>query len=259
MTRAVALSFTELSQCSRYGAHDATRAVALSFTGAEGRSAVPAMMRVMALRDYAAWHDEYDRASTSLHLRLLVVQDLIAAALDELPPGPVRVISMCAGQGRDLIGVACRHRRGEDPASASWWRPTLRNAAVARADIARAGLGGLTVIEGDAGQSAVYAQGRTRQDPVLACGVFGNVSHGDIQRTVRFLPALCARDGWVIWTRQPKPDGILPVIQGWFEEAGFSPRALVVPEPNLFGVGAARLAAAPRPFCSGQPLFAFVQ
>ena len=215
------------------------------------------MMRVMALRDYAAWHDEYDRAGSALHLRLLVVQDLIAAALDELPPGPVRVISMCAGQGRDLIGVARRHRRGGDLAGLLV-EADPRNAAAARADIERAGLGGLTVIEGDAGQSGVYA-GAVPADLVLACGVFGNVSDGDIQRTVSFLPALCARDGWVIWTRQPKPDGILPVIQGWFEEAGFSPRALVVPERNLFGVGAARLAAAPRPFRSGQPLFAFVQ
>ena len=82
---------------------------------AEARRSVPAMMSVMALRDYAAWHDEYDRAGSPLHLRLLVVQDLIAAALDELPPGPIRVISMCAGQGRDLIGVARRHRRGGGP------------------------------------------------------------------------------------------------------------------------------------------------
>jgi hypothetical protein len=211
----------------------------------------------MAIRDYAAWHDEYDRAGSPLHLRLLVVQDLIAAALDELPPGPVRVISMCAGQGRDLIGVARRHRRGADLAGILV-EADPRNAAAARADIERAGLGGLTVIEGDAGQSGVYA-GAAPAGLVLACGIFGNVSDADIQRTVSFLPALCARGGWVIWTRQPQPEGILPVIQGWFEEAGFSPRALVAPEGNLFGVGAARLAVRPAPFRSGQPLFAFVQ
>jgi hypothetical protein len=52
---------------------------------------------------------------------------------------------------------------------------------------------------------------------------------------------------------------MLPIIQGWFEEAGFRPRALVVPDGNLFGVGAARLDAPPRPFRSGEPLFAFVR
>jgi len=213
------------------------------------------MMRAMAIRDYAAWHDEYDRAGSALHLRLLVVQDLIAAALDELPPGPVRVVSMCAGQARDLIGVARRHRRGRDLAGILV-EADPRNAAAARAGIERAGLGGLTVIEGDAGQSGVYA-GATPAGLVLACGIFGNVSEEDIRRTVAFLPSLCAQGGWVIWTRRPEPDGILPVIQGWFEEAGFSPRTLVAPEGNLFGVGAARLAVRPPPFRSGQPLFAF--
>jgi hypothetical protein len=215
------------------------------------------MMSVMALRDYAAWHDEYDRAGSPLHLRLLVVQDLIAAALDELPPGPIRVISMCAGQGRDLIGVARRHRRGADLAGVLV-EADPRNADAARTGIEQAGLGRLTVIEGDAGQSGVYA-GAVPASLVLACGIFGNVSDEDIRRTVRFLPALCAPGGWVIWTRQPQQDGMLLLIQGWFEEAGFRPRALVVPEGNLFGVGAARLAAPSRPFRSGQELFSFVQ
>lgn len=220
-------------------------------------AAVPAMMSAMALRDYAAWHDEYDRPGSPLHLRLLVVQDLIAAALDELPPGPVRVISMCAGQGRDLIGVARRHRRGGDLAGVLV-ESDPRNAAAARLSIEQAGLRGLTVIEGDAGQTGVYA-GAVPADLVLACGIFGNVSDEDVRRTVRFLPSLCAAGGWVIWTRGPRQDGILPAIQGWFGEAGFWPHALVVPEGNLFGVGAARLAAPPRPFRSGQELFSFVQ
>lgn len=211
----------------------------------------------MALRDYAAWHDEYDRPGSPLHLRLLVVQDLIACALDELPPGPVRVISMCAGQGRDLIGVARRHRRGRDLAGILV-EADPRNAAAARRAIGQAGLGGLAVVEGDAGQSGVYA-GAAPADLVVACGIFGNVSDEDIRRTVGFLPALCAPGAWVIWTRHPRPDGIVPAIQGWFGEAGFRPRALVVPDGDLFGVGAARLAAPPRPFRPGQPLFAFVR
>ena len=215
------------------------------------------MMGAMALRDYADWHGEYDRAGSPLHLRLLVVQDLIATALDELSPGPIQVISMCAGQGRDLIGVARRHRRGGDLAGVLV-EADPRNAAAARTGIEQAGLGGLTVIEGDAGQSGAYA-GAVPAGLVLACGIFGNVSDEDIRRTVGFLPALCSPGAWVIWTRHPRQDGILPSIQGWFEDAGFRPQALVVPEGNLFGVGAARLTASPRPFRSGQELFSFVQ
>jgi hypothetical protein len=38
----------------------------------------------------------------------LSVRHLVAAALDESGPGAIRVFSMCAGQGRDLITVARR-------------------------------------------------------------------------------------------------------------------------------------------------------
>jgi hypothetical protein len=215
------------------------------------------MMNAMTLRDYVAWHDEYDRAGSPLHLRLLVVQDLIAAALDELPSGRIRVISMCAGQGRDLIGVARRHRRGGD-LTGLLVEADPHNVAAARTAIAQAGLGGLSVEQGDAGRSAAYA-GAVPADLVVACGIFGNVTDEDVRRTIRFLPALCAPGGWVIWTRGPRQDGIVQTIQDWFEAAGFRPYALVVPEGNLFGVGAARLAAPPSPFDADAALFDFIQ
>ena len=199
-------------------------------------------------RDYLAWHDDYDRPGSPLHLRLLVVQDLIAAALDEREPGPIRVISICAGQGRDLVTVARRHRRGGD-LGGRLVEIDQRNVDAARVAIAEAGLAALEVVEGDAGQSDSYL-GATPADLVLACGIFGNVTDEDVRTTVAYLPALCAPGAWVIWTRAPRDDGILFTIQGWFEDAGFEPRAFVVGEGNLFGVGAAQFSgapAAPRP------------
>ncbi len=215
------------------------------------------MMAAMALRDYAAWHEDYDRPGSALHLRLLVVQDLIASALDELPSGPVQVISMCAGQGRDLIGVARRHQRGSD-LTGILVEADARNVAVARKGIEQGGLDGLTVIQGDAGQSGIYA-GAVPAGLVLACGVFGNVSDEDIRRTIGFIPALCAPGAWVIWTRDPRKEGIMTAIQDWFKGAGFRPHALVVGEGNLFGVGAAVLTGPPLPFRPDVPLFTFVQ
>jgi Putative methyltransferase len=215
------------------------------------------MMKAMALRDYAAWHDDYDQPGSGLHLRLLVVQDLISAALDEAPPGPVRVISMCAGQGRDVIGVARRHRRGRD-LNGLLVEADPRNVEAARNAIRQAGLPGLSVVQGDAGQSSAYT-GAVPADLLIACGIFGNVTDADVQRTVGFLPALCAPGACVIWTRGPREDGIVATIQGWFAEAGFRPHALIVPPGDLFGVGAARLTAAPPPFQPGQHLFAFIQ
>lgn len=211
----------------------------------------------MALRDYAAWHDEYDRPGSALHLRLLVVQDLIATALDEAPPGPVRVISMCAGQGRDLIGVARRHRRGRD-LSGILVEADPRNVTAARAAIGQAGLDGLRVIHADAGRSGVYAEA-VPANLVLACGIFGNVSDEDVARTIAYLPALCAPGAWMIWTRAPRDDGILTTIEGWSAAAGFRPRTLTVGAGELFGVGAAVLAGPPPPYRPDAALFTFLQ
>ena len=209
----------------------------------------------MTLRDYVAWHDDYDRPGSRLPLRLLVVRELLAAALDELPDGPLRVISMCAGQGHDVVAVARRHRRGRDVVG-RLVENDPHNAAVARAAIAAAGLGGLEVVEGDAGSSDAYA-GACPADIVLICGVLGNIVDAEIEATLRFLPRLCAPGAHVVWTRDPRPAGIIDRIGGWLLDAGFEPRQLVVPDAPRFGVGSARLVGPAQPFESGVRLFEF--
>lgn len=56
------------------------------------------------LRDYEAWLQNYDDPTSGVSWRLKVVQGAIVAALDARQ-GPVRIISVCAGDGRDIIGV----------------------------------------------------------------------------------------------------------------------------------------------------------
>ena len=209
------------------------------------------------MRDYLAWHDDYDHPGSSLHLRLLVVQDLIAAALDEAPPGPVRFVSMCAGQGRDVLTVARRHRRGGDVVG-RLVELDPANVAAARATIAGAGLDGIEVVEGDAGRSDAYL-GAAPADLVLACGTFGNVTDEDIRATVEFLPALCAPGATVIWTRGQREDDLVHTIQDWFTAAGFEARALVTPARVSFGVGAAEFTGTPAPLYPGTTFFTFVR
>lgn len=55
--------------------------------------------------DWRAWHEDYEDPDSVLGRRLVLVQAQVRAALDRVPPGPVRAISVCAGQGHDLIGV----------------------------------------------------------------------------------------------------------------------------------------------------------
>ena len=209
------------------------------------------------LRDYLAWHDAYDRPGSSLHLRLLMVQEFVATAFDEAPPGPIRVVSLCAGQGRDVITVARRHRRGSDVVG-RLVELDPRNVEVARALIADAGLTGLEVLEVDAADTSAYV-GAVPADVVLACGIFGNITDEEVERTVHFLPSLCAPDAWVIWTRAPRGDDILERIDGWFVDAGFESRAVVVGKHDIFGAGAVQYRGDPRPLDPTLHLFDFFQ
>ena len=75
------------------------------------------------------WHRAYDDPDSPLARRLAIVQQCIADALDAAPPGPVRVISMCAGEGRDLLGVlAAPSARRRCDRSARRARPRARGA-----------------------------------------------------------------------------------------------------------------------------------
>ncbi|HEY8134839.1 MAG TPA: hypothetical protein VIF08_02280, partial [Candidatus Limnocylindrales bacterium] len=60
--------------------------------------------------DWTAWHTDYD-ADTPLRRRLEIVQRHIVDALASIERSPVRVISMCAGEARDLRGALARVER----------------------------------------------------------------------------------------------------------------------------------------------------
>jgi hypothetical protein len=209
----------------------------------------------MAQRDWLEWHSPYDDPSSALSRRLAMVQARLREALDTSPPGPVKVISMCAGQGRDILAVLAEHRRaGDVTARLVEWDP--RNARLARQ--AAAPFAGVEVREADAGCSDAYA-GAVPADIVLACGVFGNVTDDDIHRTVSALPSLCAPGAFVVWTRHRREPDLTPVLRRWFTEAAFTEVGFGSPEgtDGLMAVGAHRLTGAPSPFQAGQYLFRF--
>ena len=209
------------------------------------------------MRDYLDWHDDYERPGTALHQRLQVVIRFVRDALDDLPPGPVRVLSLCAGQGADVLGAADGHPRARD------LRGRLveldpRNVEVARRRIDELALHGLEVVEGDASSSDACA-GAVPADLVLVCGIFGNISLDDIERTIRFLPSLCAPGAWVLWTRHPREREVLEQLQAWLEEAGLAPVDVDVDPEEHWAVGAHRLVADPRPFVPDEHLFTFTR
>jgi hypothetical protein len=191
-----------------------------------------------------AWHEAYDDPSSALSARLHMVRAQLAGAIDRAPPGPVRLVSLCAGQGHDVLGVLRDHPRRE-AVSAVLVEADLDNAAVAREHAARAGLAQVEVRHADASRVASFADALPA-GVLMLCGIFGNVSEPDIERTITAAAAFCAPGGTVIWTRHRRPPDLTPQVRAWFTEAGFDEIRSGSPEtaPQI-GVGSARFCGPP--------------
>ena len=204
---------------------------------------------------WAEWHRAYDDAGSDLSARLRAVQHRVVEALDRCSGRPLRALSACAGQGRDLLGVLADHpRRGDVRARLVELDPL--NADVVRAAAGAAGMDEVEVVTGDASWTTAY-EGMVPADLVLVCGVFGHVTEEDIRHTVRRLPALCAPGATVIWTRGASEPDLRPAVRRWFVEGGFEETAFDTGARHGWGVGTNRMAVAPRPYAPGIRLFTF--
>lgn len=197
-----------------------------------------------ATTDWVAWHGDYVDPASALSRRLRVVQALLRRALPARPQGAVKVVSLCAGRGADVIEVL---RDYAHAGMVQAWMVELdpRNVAAMSESAAAAGVR-LDIVQGDAAEPASYA-GAVPADVVLLCGVLGNISDHDVRFTIDSLPQLCRTGGTVIWTRSRRPPDVTPQIRSWFSESGFSEVAFVAPGDALFSVGAARLHGASEP------------
>ena len=82
-------------------------------------------------------------------------------------------------------------------------------------------------------------------DVLLLCGIFGNVSEGDIERTAGAAAALCRGGATVIWTRHRRPPDLTPQVRAWFARGGFEEVAFDALETSvMIGVGVGRLSRA---------------
>jgi hypothetical protein len=185
---------------------------------------------------------------------------MVGRALDAVPPdhaGPVRIVSLCAGQGRDVIDVVAGFpRRDKVSALLAELDPALVAFARARADAA--GVGAMVrIVEGDASLSRWYVD-HVPADLVLVCGVFGNISAGDITATIEALPSFCRPGSHVVWTRHRRPPDATPAIRARFAAAGFTELAFEAPEGTVMTVGHHRFDGETTPFDPDRRLFDFV-
>ncbi|HEY0697695.1 MAG TPA: SAM-dependent methyltransferase [Micromonospora sp.] len=207
--------------------------------------------------DWQAWHEPYADPDSPLSRRLRLVRGQIASWLDARPDERLTVVSACAGQGHDLVGVLAG-RKDAHRVRATLLEYDAGNVSVARAAAGRAGLDNLTVRRADAGRLASY-QGLVPADLVLMAGVFGNISDDDVRRTVTALPQLCADGATVIWTRTRQAPDLTPALRGWLRSAGFAEEAFHAPDDVLFSVGVHRFTGVPRPLDTSGTLFSFVR
>jgi len=148
--------------------------------------------------DWRAWHRDYDDPGSPVSHRLAEVRARLATVLGA-GSGPVRLLSLCAGDARDTIPVVAASRREVEVC--------LVELDVELADSARraAGAAGITVDvrAGDAADPATYAD-RLPVDALMLVGVLGNVSDEDARTTVAAAASMVASGGTVIWSRSSR-------------------------------------------------------
>lgn len=198
--------------------------------------------------DWSTWHEAYDDPESSLARRLAVVRRRIGEALDRCRPGQIRVLSMCAGEGRDLLGLLEGHARAADVSGRLVeLDPVLAARARTRAPQQ------IEVLTADAGHTDAY-EGAVPADVVLCCGVFGHLSDEDVVRTIWAWRMLCKPGATIIWTRGgPRRDD----VRRWVTDAGFFEEIAFDGPPETYGVGVARLTASSEPYRSGERIFTF--
>lgn len=195
-------------------------------------------------KDWVRWHADYDDPTSSLARRLQVVRHEVRDALAHARPadGEVRLVSICAGDARDVLPELASHRGS--PVRALLVERDVLLAERARAAAGDMGLSAVDVRTADAGVTDPYVD-IAPADVVLACGVFGNVTLQDAKRTITELPSLLAADGIVIWTRGRRDDGADPSqrIRELFTDADFTEVAFTAPSDARFRVGLHRRGA----------------
>jgi hypothetical protein len=179
-------------------------------------------------RDWHDWHQHYDDPASSLSRRLETVRASLRTLLF-VARGPVRLVSICAGDGRDTLPVV-----EETGADVSGVLVELDPVLAERARTAAPA--GIEVRTADAGTTASYADA-CPVDVFLACGVLGNVTDADMVRTVAALPSLLVAGGHLIWTRS---DEEAEDVRAELARAGFAEVSYVRPDDADFRVGVHR-------------------
>ncbi|HLO84354.1 MAG TPA: class I SAM-dependent methyltransferase family protein [Nostocaceae cyanobacterium] len=208
-------------------------------------------------KDWFEWHDLYN-TEPRLQQRLEIVRKYIAYSLDALPPGIIRVVSACAGDGRDLLGVLANHPRAKDVhARLVELNPQLVERG--RATIESLGLTEqIEFINGDATSSSSYL-GAVPADIVIVCGIFGNLAdEKELDRLLGNISFLGKQGAFVLWTRGHS-NGIphSENVRKYLQKFGFAEVEFQLTATGDMGVGIHRYLGENLPAPKEEKLFVF--
>jgi hypothetical protein len=207
--------------------------------------------------DWLKWHTDYEAPDSPLAQRLGVVRQLLDEAVASHDGGRLRVLSLCAGDGRDVLPVLANWQAHKEISGRLVeLQPDLADRA--RDEAHSLSLQQIEVICGDAAQPTNYT-GAIPADLIVACGIFGNISDADVQRLVESMPAMCATGANVVWTRHRRDPDLTPKIREWFASAGFEEHAFHSPGPGNYSVGRHQMAGPRSRITLTDPLFTFVR
>ena len=200
------------------------------------------------------WHEQYEIPDSDLSRRLQVVVERLSEALDSLRAESPKLLSLCAGEGRDVISVLRADPGSRVSAVLVESNPVL--AERARDAASSSGISGLEVRCADAGDPGSFRD-VVPVDVLLLCGIFGNVEPASVRHIVDVVPSMVNQGGYVIWTRGGSEPDWRPVIREWFESAGIEELAFEG-APATYGVGLNRVIAnRPLSSCLEERLFSF--
>ena len=175
--------------------------------------------------DWKGWHAIYDRPSGA-NSRLLAVQNAVSECLTLLPAGPVKLLSIFAGDGRDIIPVVAESvRRNEVNCQFIEINEALVRAGRQRAE--EHGMSDKMQFKCADATSAQSYTGSVPVDCVLASGVFGNLLPEDVLRCIKALTGMLKTGGFLVWTRSRcAGSGELGIarIQAALQDQGFVER-----------------------------------
>ena len=194
------------------------------------------------VKDWLEWHAAYDDPSSSLARRLEVVRRRLGAVLDATASERPQLLSLCAGDGRDVIPVlAARGPSSSVSALLIEWDEELARRATEAALSSR--LEAVEVRCADAGDPASFND-VLPVDVLLLCGIFGNIEHERVKDVIEVVPHLLAEGGYVIWTRGASDPDRRPEVRSWFRTAGLDEISFDG-APETFGVGVNQFVSRP--------------